>query len=124
MATVENYQAVTIEAGGDLSAKQYRFGLVASDGQIDAVSSAGGDADGIIMGKPDAAGKATEVAISGIAKVVVGTGGITAGQKVQSDANGEAIVAASGDHVLGKALATGAAGAVVPILLVSKHILA
>lgn len=124
MATVENYQAITVEAGADLSAKQYHFGVVAADAQVDAVSSAGGDADGVIMGKPDAAGKACELAISGVAKVKVGTGGITAGNKVQANANGEAIAAASGDHVLGKALATGAAGEIVPVLLVSKHILA
>lgn len=124
MATVNNFQAITIEAGADLSAGQYRFVLIASDGQVDLVSSAGGDADGILMGKPSAAGKAAEIAISGVAKIVVGTGDLSAGDKVQSDASGEGIQAASADHVLGKCLKDGVDGEIVPILLVSKHILA
>jgi len=124
MAYVEKTMSITLEAGGDLSANQFHFVVIASDGQIDAVSSAGGDADGVLLNKPDAAGKAAEMCFGGVAKLVVGTGGVTAGQKVQSDANGEAIAAATGDHVLGKALQTGAAGEVVSVLLVSKHILA
>lgn len=124
MSTIDNMLTITVQAGQDLSGSLYRFGVIASDGQVDPVASAGGDADGVIMNKPTAAGQATTLAICGVAKVVVGTGGVTAGAKLQSDATGKAITAASADHVIGKALATGAAGDIIPVLLVSKHILA
>jgi len=113
----------TIEAGADLSAKQFRFVVLNTSGQLVAVSSAGADADGVLLNKPDAAGKAAEFAFGGIVKVVAG-GSITAGDKVQSDAAGEALTAASGDHVLGKALKDADDGDLVEVLLVSKHILA
>lgn len=121
MTTTENYTAITIEAGSDLSATPHQFVLVASDGQVDLVASAGGDADGVLMNKPAAAGRAAEVAIAGVAKVVAGSGGITRGQKVQSDATGKGILAASGDHVLGRALTSAAEGELFSILLNSSH---
>lgn len=124
MARQENIRSITLEAGGDLSAGQFRFVEVASDGQVDIVASAGGDAIGVLQNNPAAAGRAATVAYEGVVKVVVGTGGLTAGQKVQSDAAGAAILAASGDHVLGKVLVGGAAGALAEILLGSRHILA
>lgn len=124
MARIEAHQSVTLEAGSDLSAGQFRFVLVASDGQVDLVASAGGDADGVLLNKPDAAGRAAEVAVSGIVKVVSGAA-VTRGDKVQSDAAGRALTAASGDHVLGKALtSSGAAGQLIEVLLVNHHILA
>lgn len=124
MARCEHVESVTLEAGSDLSAGQFKFVLVASDGQVDLVASAGGDADGVLLNQPGAAGRAAEVAISGIVKVVSGAA-VTAGAKVQSDASGRAITAASGDHVLGKALTTTAnAGELVEVLLVNHHILA
>lgn len=125
MAYQEQYQSISRPAAGDLSsAGIYRFGVLNTSGQVAVVSSAGGDADGVIQNDPDAAGKATTLAYAGAVKVYVGTGGVTAGDKVQADANGAAIAAASGDHVLGKAISTGTVGAIVEVLLVSKHILA
>jgi hypothetical protein len=55
------------------------------------------------------------VAISGVVKVKAG-GIITAGNAVASDANGEAIVAASDDMRLGVALETAADGDVISVL--------
>ncbi len=123
MATQNQVQSITLPAAGDLSAKQFRFVNVNSSGQAAAVASAGGAGIGVLQNKPDAAGKAATVAHAGVVKVVAG-GSITAGANVQSDANGEAITAASGDVVLGVALAGAADGDLVPVLLVSKHILA
>lgn len=124
MAREEAVVAITLPAGGNMSTEQYRFVVVASDGQIDSVASAGGDADGVLLDKPSAAGDPARVAIAGVVPVVVGSGGVTRGDKLQSGADGEALTAASGDHVLGKALTTAAEGALVECLLVSKHILA
>lgn len=123
MATVELQQIITIEAGADLSAAQFTFMVIAADGQIDQVGSAGADADGVLMNDPSAAGEAAELQVGGVAKVVAG-GTVAAGAKVQSDAAGEAILAASGDHVLGKAITGGADGEVISVLLKSTHILA
>lgn len=125
MAVQEQFQSISLPAAADFSSTGiYRFGVVNTSAQVAIVSSAGGDADGIIQNSPGAAGRACTLAYAGVAKVYVGTGGVTQGDKLQSDANGAAITAASGDHVLAKCLATGAAGAIVPCLLVSKHILA
>ena len=124
MAYEEKVESVTLEAGSDLSAGQFHFVLLASDGQVDLVASAGGDADGVLYNDPAAAGRAATVAISGIVKVVAGAA-VAVGDKVQSDASGRAITAASGDHVLGKAVsAAGAAGDVISVLLINHHILA
>jgi hypothetical protein len=124
MATESNVQSITLPAAADYSsASQFRFVNVNSSGQAVRVSSAGGDAIGVLQNKPDAAGKAATVATSGIVKVVAG-GTIAAGAKVQSDASGDALTAASGDAVLGVALASAVDGDVFPVLLVSKHILA
>lgn len=124
MTTQELVQSITCEAGADLSTLQHHFVVMASDGQVDNVQSAGGDADGVLLNKPSAAGRAATVQVGGVAKVKAGSGGITRGQKVQSDATGKGILAASGDHVLGKALTTAAEDEYFSCLLVSKHILA
>ena len=123
MALDSNLTCVTLEAGGDLSAGQYRFVELASDAQVDLVAAAGGDAVGVLQNDPSAAGRAATVAVMGVSKVVAG-GTVAAGARVQSDASGEAITAASGDIVLGRALTGGVAGDVIEVLLVSTHVTA
>ena len=122
MAAMEQLQSISLEAGGDLSAGQFRFVEVASDGQVDLVAAAGGSAVGVLLNDPDAQGKAATVAYAGRVKVVA-AGTIAAGDLVQSDGSGEALLAASGDYVLGKCLVGGAAGELVEVLLVSQHLL-
>lgn len=114
MATQENMLTVTLEAGADLSTKQYYFVSVAADGQIDPTGD-GLDADGVLQDAPAAAGRAALVAIAGKVKVVCG-GTVTRGGPVASDASGTAVNAASGDIILGVALETGASGRVIEIL--------
>jgi hypothetical protein len=114
MATQDNMLTVTLEAGADLSAKQYYFVSVASDGQIDPTGD-GLDADGVLQDAPAAAGRAALVAIAGKVKVVCG-GTVTRGGPVASDASGTAVNATSGDIILGVALETGASGRVIEIL--------
>jgi hypothetical protein len=123
MATYESKLCITVEAGADLSADQFKFVQVASDEQVDVVSSAGGDAIGVLQNDPAAAGRAAAVCYAGVTKVIAGAT-VAAGAKVQSDASGLAITAATGDAVLGVALKGGAANEVIEVLLVSKHILA
>lgn len=116
MAYLNNLQTVSLEAGADLSAKQYFFVAVAADGQVDPAGN-GANADGVLQNDPDAAGKMADVAIAGISKVVAGAA-ITRGDKVASDAAGKAKTAVSTNRVLGLALAAaGADGDVIPVLL-------
>lgn len=123
MATYESKLCITVEAGADLSADQFKFVQVAADEQVDVVSSAGGDAIGVLQNDPAAAGRAATVCYAGVTKVIAGAT-VAAGAKIQSDASGQAITAATGDAVLGVALKGGAANEVIEVLLVSKHILA
>lgn len=122
MASYDNKATVTLEAGADLSAKQFFFVSVSADGQIDATGD-GAHADGVLLNDPAAAGRAAEVAISGITKVICG-GVVTRGGPVASDAAGEAVNAATGDVILGTALDTGADGEIVRILFQPRGALA
>ena len=112
-----------MEAGGDLSASQYCFVQLATDSQVDAVASAGGDAIGILQNDPAAAGRAATVGIAGISQLKLG-GNVTAGDKVQSHTDGTGLLAATADHVLARAIDGGVAGDIVRVLLVNHHILA
>lgn len=114
MATQDNMLCVTLEAGADLSTKQFYFVSVASDGQIDPTGD-GLDADGVLQDAPAAAGRAALVAIAGKVKVVCG-GVVTRGGPVASDSAGKAVNAATGDIILGTALETGADGRIIEIL--------
>ena len=124
MALDSNLTCVTLEAGGDLSAGQYRFVELASDAQVDVASAAGGDAVGVLQNDPSAAGRVATVAVMGVTKLVAGAA-VAAGDKLQAGADGRGLTAASGDVVLGRALtAASQAGDVIECLLVSQHVLA
>lgn len=109
MAAESNLDNRTFQAGQDLSSNQYYFVTLASDGQIDPTGN-GAQATGILQNDPAAAGRAATVAVGGRSKVVAGTGGITVGATVASDANGAAVAAASGDVILGICREAAAAG--------------
>lgn len=124
MASQEALRSITREAAGDLSADQFTFMAAQSDGEVDQVGSAGATAIGVLQNKPAAVGREAEVGVRGVTKVRAGAS-FAAGVKIQSDAAGLAILAASGDEVLGVSLeAAGASGEIVEMLLGSNHILA
>lgn len=115
MATEQNLQCYTLPAAADLSAKQYHFVVVNSQGQV-AACTAGAQADGVLQDKP-AAGQAANVAHSGITKIVYG-GTVTAGADLASDSNGRAVTASSpGAAILGVAIEGGTSGTVGSMLL-------
>jgi len=114
MAVNNNQTCVPFEAGADLSTKQYRFVSIASDGQVDPTGD-GLLAVGVLQNDPAAAGRAAEVAISGIVKVEAG-GTIAAGAAVASSATGTAVTAATADVILGTAVDGGASGSVITIV--------
>lgn len=110
MATVGGNQTrETYIAGADLSAKQWTFVIMNTTDRTVVNATDGQAADGVLINTPES-GKAATVVTAGRVMIEVGTGGLTAGDLVASDANGEAITAATADIVVGKALETAAAG--------------
>ena len=107
---------ITLEAGGDLSANQYQIVTIASDGQVDVQTSAGGACLGVLQNKPSAAGQAASIMVSGVSKIVADVT-IDEGDNIQSSTDGQAAVAVGADYVIGKALTPGAAGNLVSVLL-------
>lgn len=121
MSYNENMQTITLEAGADLSTKQYLFHAQATDGQIDPCGTQGIDSVGVLQNKPDAAGKAATVAVAGVTKVVA-AGAINPGALVMTDNAGKAVAASSTAIALGRHVGTVAAasGDVIPVLLGSR----
>ena len=116
MAVIQTRDTRTFIAGEDLSAAQFKFVTLESDGQVDLADAAGENCIGVCL-VGGAAGAAVTVAISG--KVMVEAGDtIAAGAAVQTDGNGDAITAASGDYVMGYALEAGVDGQIIAIELI------
>lgn len=105
----------TLEASADLSASQYLAVVVDANGQA-AISGAAIQIDGVLQNKPEFLGDTATIMQKGITKGVVGTAGVTAGDEVEIEAGGDFITLAAGVSV-GKALVTGVADDIVPILL-------
>lgn len=108
----------TLVAAADLSTSQYCFvnADTTAAGSKAALPAAGGRAVGVLQNKP-VAGAAGTIVATGISKVLVGAGGVTAGDNVKVTAAGAVILANAGSYAVGIALATGAAGTYVPVLL-------
>lgn len=117
MANQEAMTRLTFEAGGDLSAHQFKFVTVAADGQVDLETDAGARVTGVLQNNPDAAGKAAQVAVSGRVKVVA-SATIAAGAEVATTNAGLAVTAAGATtQILGQCLVGGDAGEIVEVLL-------
>lgn len=101
---------VTLPAAGDLSADQYRFVKVTSDGEVE-LAGDGDAAFGVLQNDPDAAGKAATVAVAGITKVRC-SATVAAGVAVGSAANGLAAPATSAEIILGTMIVDGANGTI------------
>jgi hypothetical protein len=109
MSTQGNQIRETMIAGADLSAKQWTFVIQNTTDRTVVNATDGQAADGVLINDP-ISGAAATVVTAGRVIIEVGTGGLTAGDAVASDLNGEAITAATGDIIVGKALETAAAG--------------
>jgi len=114
MAYKNSQTCVTLEAGADLSANQFHFVTMDSDGQL-SVSTDGAASVGVLLNDPSAAGRAAEVCIGGLTRVEAG-GTVAAGDFVASNSTGEAITAGSDDNILGTAITGGADGEVISII--------
>lgn len=95
---------------------QFRFTTVNSSGKAVAPAASGDLTIGVRQNTPNQ-NEGTTIVNSGISMVEAG-GVVAAGDKVQSDATGRAIAAASGKHVAGIALeAASGAGIIIAVLL-------
>lgn len=114
---------VSLPAGGDLSAAQYRFVTLANSSGVAVInrSTQGDRLVGVLQDKPAAAGRAGEVCIFGITKVVAGAG-ITAGQAVSADSLGRAVaVASTVDFEAGICLETVSNAGEMATILLTQH---
>lgn len=110
---------ITLEAGQDLSTKQWLFMVQdGTDGQVDPAGSAGIHSTGVLQNKPTAAGQAASIAIAGVTKVLAG-GSINPGAKVKTDNTGKAVAADSTSFALGWHIGKTAAasGDIIPVML-------
>jgi hypothetical protein len=115
----EHLSTRSYPASGDLSAHQFKFVEINSDGQV-ALANAGGNPDGVLQDKPTAAGQACCVAVAGVTKVVAGAA-LDEGVDVTSNGSGLAVEAGSGDDRSGTTLTHGsAANSIVSIELKLK----
>jgi hypothetical protein len=109
MATQGQQTRESMIAGADLSAKQFTFVKMNTTNRT-VVSAGNGDAAfGVIINDPES-GQAATVVTAGRVVVEVGTGGLTAGDEVGVDANGEAVSAAATDIIVGICVDGAAAG--------------
>lgn len=122
--------AISLPAGADLSAKQFRAVKVNSSAQA-VVAGAGEFAIGILQNKPGS-GQAASIVFGGVSKAILG-GNVTAGATVTADSTGALVDATEartnttdadasadpliGSNILGVALAGGVAGDIVPVLI-------
>ncbi len=103
MAISENKTCITLVAAADLSAKQYYFVSVDTDGKA-ALTGDDGNPIGVLQNKP-AAGEAATICVAGVTPVYVGTeSGLGAGYNVGCDANSAAKVSDTGSYRLGVSL--------------------
>jgi hypothetical protein len=123
MAWEQQLRSISALASANLSASQFCFVVIDSNGNI-ALPAAGGDADGILQDNPNALGVAGTIGILGVSKVVVGSGGVAAGALVATDASGNAVTATTGNKILGRALQAGAQGDIIPVLIQQKSMAA
>lgn len=99
-------------AAADYSATLYRFVTIDTSGNM-ATSGAGGEAIGVMSNAP-ASGAQGRCEWDGTHRIEVGTGGLTLGAKVYSDANGKGVtgVATAGAPWFGICTVAGLAGEV------------
>jgi len=124
MSLQQEVRSLSIPASADLSASQFCFVALDANGRI-ALPTAGADCVGVLQDKPDALDRAGQVGMlnmSGRLKVVAGAT-LVPGTKVQADASGHAIAAATGDHVLGTVYSGGDSGELIEILPSSRMLL-
>ena len=116
MATMQSRDTRTFVAGEDLSAAQFKFVTLESDGQVDLADTAGENCIGVLLVEGEAA-RAVTVIMTGSVMVEAG-GTVTNGGAVATDATGRAVDATTGDIIMGYAREAGVVNQVIEIELI------
>ena len=116
MANENLLRCVTLKAGADLSSDQFKGVYISADKTVslsDGFYASGQRKPlGVLRNKPDTAGQAAQVQISGIGQVLLG-GTVTAGQRICPGAAGTWIATPAGWDSFGVAISGGASGEIV-----------
>jgi len=117
MAVAGQALTTSLEAAGDLSAKQFRF-MIFSSGQVTTATAVTDACCGVLQNAPAAQGRAAELVLVGETKLVAGAAITTAGALITTDNQGRAVAVTPGadttKYILGRALETaGAAGDII-----------
>lgn len=123
MTQMNQVQSVTVPASADLSASQYLFAFIDSNGNAAIRVTQGADVVGVLQNKPAALGRPAQIGYAGITKVVAG-GTVTAGGKAMSDGAGKAVTATSTNREVGTFKTSGVAGDLVELFLNTGHAVA
>lgn len=108
------------ETAGDLSASHFKA-VKLSGATVVGVTAVGDKQVGVLQNKPDAAGKAATVMVSGVTRMVA-AGAVTAGAPVYLSADGSASATATGASRIGFAeTAAAAQGDHISVLLLPQH---
>lgn len=103
MAFENSKTIITLEAAADLSAKQYYFVAVDTNGKA-ALTGDDGNPIGVLQNTPTA-GQAASICTAGVTKLYIGTeSGLGAGYNVGCDSNSAGKVSDSGSYRLGVSL--------------------
>ena len=119
MAWEEALRVISGPVLANESTKQYTFVTYSAGGF--GTSSAAGVADGVLQDNPAVTGYVGLVGIEGVSKVLVGPNGVNDGDDVMVDTNGGATTKTSTNTIVGRALATGVSGDIIPVLLRQLH---
>lgn len=110
---------ITLVAAADLSAKQYYFVKLDSDGKAALCNGATDKPIGILQNAP-VSGAEAEVLVAGGSKVVAG-GTLDEGNSCGTDANGKAVALAAGTDttkfIVGQVLSAGVADNIVTVVI-------
>lgn len=120
MATYDDGIDITLPAAADLSGQQFNFLTIAADGRVNVSAAATEDIIGILQNKPAAAGREAKVRVAGVSKLEMGAA-VNEGAYVTADSSGRGVATTTAaDRVGARCLvASGAAGDVVKVLIVS-----
>ena len=110
-------QLVTVAASGDLSALQFRFMTLDSNGKAAKPVGSTGPIYGVLQNKPDADGIAATIMTNGISKMTTIASTLSVGDLVASSTAGEPIAVGAGDFTVGRVVrgSSGGAGRVLSI---------
>lgn len=120
MAYEESLQRISGPVGANENTNQYKFVTMDSTGNYN-VTGNGLLADGVLQDNPNTTGFIGLIGIAGVSKVLVGPNGVTVGDSVMADTNGGCTTKTSTNQILGRALATGVSGDIIPVLLKVSH---